>query len=150
MTQAKEGDKVKVHYTGKLEGGEVFDSSECTEDDCSCDSGPLEFTIGKGEVIPGFEKAVIGMSEGEAKTFIIPVEEAYGKRNEEMVVAVERSHVPADLTPEVGMRLEVTQEDGQEFPVVIMEVTETHVTLDANHPLAGRDLTFDIKLVEIG
>ena len=150
MTKAKEGDKVKVHYTGKLEGGEVFDSSECTEDGCSCDSGPLEFTIGKGEVIPGFEKAVIGMSEGEAKTIIIPVEEAYGKRNDEMVVAVERSHVPADLTPEVGMRLEVTQEDGQEFPVVIMEVTDTHVTLDANHPLAGRDLTFDIKLVEIG
>jgi peptidylprolyl isomerase len=150
MAQAKVGDKVKILYTGKLEGGEIFDSSECTEDDCSCSSGPLEFTIGEGEVIPGFEKAVIGMNEGEAKTFTIPVEEAYGKRNEEMVVAVERSHVPADLTPEVGMRLEVTQEDGQEFPVVITEVSETHVTLDANHPLAGRDLTFDIKLVEIG
>jgi peptidylprolyl isomerase len=150
MAQAKEGDKVKVHYTGRLEGGEVFDSSECAEQECGCDAGPLEFTIGEGEVIPGFEKAVIGMSEGEAKTFTIPVEDAYGPRNDEMVVAVERSHVPADMTPEVGMRLEVTQEDGQEFPVVITEVTETHVTLDANHPLAGRDLTFDIKLVEIG
>ena len=149
MAQAKEGDKVKVHYTGKLEGGEVFDSSECTEDGCNCDSSPLEFTLGKGEVIPGFEKAVIGMSEGEAKTFTVPVHEAYGNRNEEMIVAVERGHVPADLTPEVGMRLEVTQEDGQEFSVVITEVTETHVTLDANHPLAGRNLTFDIKLVEI-
>ena len=150
MAQAKEGDKVKVHYTGKLEGGEVFDSSECAEQECGCDSGPLEFTIGEGEVIPGFEKAVVGMSEGEAKTFTIPVEDAYGKRNEEMVVAVERSQVPVDLTPEVGMRLEVTQEDGQEFPVVITNVTDTHVTLDANHPLAGRDLTFEIKLVEIG
>lgn len=150
MAQAKKGDKVKVHYTGRLEGGEIFDSSECAEDDCGCDTGPMEFTIGEGEVISGFEKAVIGMSEGEAKTFTVPVEEAYGQRNEEMVVAVERSHVPADLTPEVGMRLEVTQEDGREFPVVITEVSETHVTLDANHPLAGRDLTFDIKLVEIG
>lgn len=150
MAQAKEGDKVKIHYTGRLEGGEVFDSSECSEYDCGCDAGPLEFTIGEGEVIPGFEKGVIGMSEGEAKTITIPVDDAYGKRNEEMVVAVERSHVPADLTPEVGMRLEVTQEDGREFPVVITEVTETHVTLDANHPLAGRELTFDIKLVEIG
>jgi len=150
MEQAKKGDKVKVHYTGRLEGGEIFDSSECIEDDCNCNTGPMEFTIGEGEVIPGFETAVIGMSEGEAKTFTIPVDEAYGLRNEEMVVAVERSHVPADLTPEVGMRLEVTQEDGQEFPVVITEVTETHVTLGANHPLAGRELTFDIKLVEIG
>jgi peptidylprolyl isomerase len=150
MAQAKEGDKVKVHYTGRLEGGEVFDSSECSEDDCGCDTGPLEFTVGEGDVIPGFDKAVIGMNEGEAKTFTIPVEDAYGKRNEEMVVAVERSQVPLDLTPEVGMRLEITQEDGQEFPVVITNVTDTHVTLDANHPLAGRDLTFEIKLVEIG
>ena len=150
MAQAKEGDKVKVRYTGRLEGGEVFDSSECAEQECGCEAGPLEFTVGEGEVIPGFEKAVIGMSEGESKTFTIPVDDAYGQRNEEMVVAVERSHVPADMTPEVGMRLEVTQEDGREFPVVITEVTETHVTLDANHPLAGRDLTFDITLVEIG
>jgi len=150
MAQAKEGDKVKVHYTGRLKGGVFFDSSECAEQECGCDAEPLEFTIGEGEVIPGFEKGVIGMSVGEAKTFTIPVDDAYGKRNEEMVVAVERSHVPADMTPEVGMRLEVTQEDGQEFPVVITEVTETHVTLDANHPLAGRDLTFEIKLVEIG
>jgi peptidylprolyl isomerase len=150
MAQAKEGDKVKVHYTGRLEGGEVFDSSECAEQECGCDAGPLEFTVGEGEVIPGFDKAVVGMNEGESKTLTIPVEDAYGMRNEEMVVEVERSHVPADMTPEVGMRLEVTQEDGREFPVVITEVTETHVTLDANHPLAGRDLTFDITLVEIG
>jgi peptidylprolyl isomerase len=149
MAQAKEGDRVKVHYTGRLEGGEVFDSSECAESECGCESGPLEFVIGEGEVIPGFEKAVIGMSPDESKTFTIPVDEGYGERNEEMVVVVERSSVPPDLTPEVGMRVEVTQEDGKQFPVAITEVTDTHVTLDANHPLAGRELTFDIRLVEI-
>ena len=150
MAQAKEGDKVVVHYTGMLESGEVFDSSMCTEDDCGCDSGPLEFTIGMNEVIPGFEKGVIGMSPGESKTVNIPVEEAYGQRNDSLVGVVERNQIPSDLAPEVGMRLEVTQEDGQEFPVVITEVSETHVTLDANHPLAGRNLIFDIQLLEIG
>lgn len=150
MAQAKEGDKVKVHYTGRLENGDVFDSSECGEDECGCETGPLEFTIGEGEVIPGFEKGVIGMSVGESKTLNIPVEDGYGDRHDEMVATVEREHMPSDLTPEVGMRLEVTQEDGQQFPVVITEVTDTHITLDANHPLAGRELIFDIKLVEIG
>jgi len=149
MAQAKEGDKVIVHYTGMLESGEIFDSSMCAEDECDCETGPLEFTIGMGEVIPGFEKGIIGMSPGEMKTVNIPVDEAYGQRNDELVGVVERSHIPTELTPEVGMRLEVTQEDGQEFPVVITEVTDTHVTLDANHPLAGRNLTFDIKLVDI-
>ena len=149
MAQAKEGDKVKVHYTGRLEGGEVFDSSECSEDECGCDTGPMEFTIGEGSVIPGFEEAVIGMSQGESKTVTIPVDDAYGQRIEEMVAVVERSNLPPEMTPELGMRLEVTQEDGQVFPVVITEVTDTQVTIDANHPLAGRDLTFDIKLVEI-
>lgn len=150
MAQAKDGDKVKVHYTGRLENGDIFDSSECVEDECGCETGPLEFTIGEGEVIPGFEKGVIGMSVGESKTLNIPVEDGYGDRHDEMVAVVEREHMPADLTPEVGMRLEVTQEDGQQFPVVITEITDTHITLDANHPLAGRDLTFDIRLVEIG
>jgi peptidylprolyl isomerase len=149
MAQAKEGDKVKVHYTGRLEGGEVFDSSECSEDECGCDTGPMEFTIGEGSVIPGFEEAIIGMSPGESKTVTIPVDDAYGQRIEEMVAVVERANLPPDMTPELGMRLEVTQEDGQVFPVVITEVTDTQVTIDANHPLAGRDLTFDIRLVEI-
>jgi len=149
MAQAKEGDKVKVHYTGRLEGGEVFDSSECAEDECGCDTGPMEFTIGEGSVIPGFEEAIIGMSPGESKTVTIPVDDAYGQRIEEMVAVVERANLPPDMTPELGMRLEVTQEDGQVFPVVITEVTDTQVTIDANHPLAGRDLTFDIRLVEI-
>ncbi|HTP64399.1 MAG TPA: peptidylprolyl isomerase [Geobacteraceae bacterium] len=150
MAKAREGDRVKVHYTGRLEGGEVFDSSVCLDDECGCQAEPLEFTIGEGEVIPGFEKAVVGMSEGETKTFTIPVDEAYGKRNEELVVAVERTNLPEEVKPEVGARLEVTQEDGEEFPVVITAVSDTHVTLDANHPLAGRDLTFEIELVEIG
>jgi len=150
MAQAKEGDKVVVHYTGMLESGEVFDSSMCTEDECGCDSGPLEFTIGMNEIIPGFEKGVIGMSPGESKTVNIPVEEAYGHRNDQLIGVVERSQIPSDMTPEVGMRFDVTQEDGQEFPVVVTEVTDTHVTLDANHPLAGRNLIFDIQLLEIG
>ncbi len=149
MAQAKDGDRVKVHYTGKLEGGEIFDTSMCADDGCGCDTAPLEFTIGAGEVIPGFEKAVVGMNIGDTKTFTIPVDEAYGKRNEELVASVERSNMPPDMTPEVGMRLEVTQEDGSDFPVVITGVTDTHITLDANHPLAGRDLTFDIRLEEI-
>jgi peptidylprolyl isomerase len=150
MAQAKEGDKVKVHYTGRFENGDVFDSSECADDDCGCAAGPLEFTIGEGEVIPGFEMGVIGMNVGDSKTLNIPVDEAYGDRHDEMVAVVEREHIPAELTPVVGMRLEVTQEDGKEFPVIITEVTDSHVTLDANHPLAGRDLIFDIRLMEIG
>jgi peptidylprolyl isomerase len=150
MAQAKSGDKVKVHYTGRLESGEVFDSSECREDDCGCQSGPLEFTIGEGDVIPGFEQAIIGMSPGDSKTVVIPVDQAYGPRMDEMVAEVPRSDIPADLVLEVGNQLEVTQQDGSAFPVLITEVTETAVTLDANHPLAGRDLTFDLRLVEIG
>lgn len=150
QTKAKKGDKVKVHYTGRLKGGEVFDSSECAEEECGCDAGPLEFIIGKGQVIPGFEKAVVGMSKGESKTITILAVEAYGERNEEMVVTVDRSCVPEDMTPEIGMQVEVAQEDGQDFPVTITEMSETHLTLDANHPLAGQDLTFDIRLVEIG
>ncbi|MEN6620885.1 MAG: peptidylprolyl isomerase [Smithella sp.] len=147
--KAKEGDKVKVQYTGRLEDGEIFDSSECSEEECGCNAGPLEFVVGKGEVIPGFEKAVIGMSVGEEKTFTVPVDEAYGKRNEGMVLEVEKGCVPPNMNPEVGLRMAVALEDGREFPVVITSVSDTHVTLDANHPLAGLDLTFDIKLVEI-
>ena len=150
MAQAKTGDKVTVHYTGRLEGGEVFDSSECHEDDCGCESGPLEFTIGEGNVIPGFEQAIIGMSPGDSKTVVIPVDQAYGERVDEMVAVVERTEIPADLVLEVGNQLEVTQQDGNVFPVIITEVTESNVTLDANHPLAGKELTFDLRLVAIG
>lgn len=149
MAQAKKGDKVRVHYTGRLEGGEVFDSSECREDDCGCESGPLEFTIGDGNVIPGFDQAVVGMAPGDSKTVVIPADQAYGARIDEMVAVVPRKDIPADLSLEIGNQLEVTQEDGSSFPVLITEVTETTVTLDANHPLAGRDLTFDLRLVDI-
>ena len=150
MAQAKTGDKVTVNYTGRLEGGEIFDSSECHESDCGCESGPMEFVIGEGSVIPGFENAIIGMSPGEEKTVTIPCSEAYGERMDDMVAVVDRTEIPADLDLTIGNTLEVTQEDGQAFPVLVLEVNEKSVTLDANHPLAGRDLTFDLKLVAIG
>ncbi|CAG0964197.1 peptidylprolyl isomerase [Geobacter sp.] len=143
MAQAKKGDTVKVHYTGKLTTGEIFDSSE------EGGNGPLEFTIGEGDVIPGFEEAVIGMSSGEAKTVTIPVEQAYGPRMEELVAEVEREYLPQDAEPKLGQQYEVTQDDGQVFNVTVTEMNDTTVTLDANHPLAGRDLIFDIKLIEI-
>lgn len=143
MAQAKMGDTVKVHYTGKLPSGEVFDSSEANG------NTPLEFTIGEGDVIPGFEEAVIGMSSGEAKTVTIPEDKAYGPRIEGLVAEVEREYLPQDAEPKLGQQYEVTQDDGQIFNVMVTEMTDTTVTLDANHPLAGRDLVFEIKLVEI-
>lgn len=141
MTQAKSGDTVKIHYTGKLDDGTVFDSSVNRE--------PLEFTLSSGQVIPGFDNAVLGMSPGESKTEKIPMTEAYGPYREEMVVAVNKEQLPADLEPEVGQQLQVRQPDGQMIPVYVTEVNDSTVTLDANHPLAGYDLTFDIELVEI-
>ena len=141
MTQAKPGDTVKIHYTGKLEDGTVFDSSMNRE--------PLEFTLNGGQVIPGFEQAVVGMMPGESKTQKIPMEEAYGPYRSEMVIEVSRQQLPADLQPEVGQQLQVQQPNGQAVPVFVTEVTDATVTLDANHPLAGEDLTFDIQLVEI-
>ena len=150
MAQAKSGDTVKVHYTGRLDDGSVFDSSECADDNCGCETGPLEFTLGGGQVIPGFDRAVEGMRIGETKTVTIPVTDAYGLRQDELVAQVPRSDLPPGMNPEVGQQLEVTQEDGNSFPVLVIEVTDDSITLDANHPLAGRDLTFDLKLVSIG
>lgn len=141
MAQAKHGDTVKVHYTGKLEDGTVFDTS--------IDRDPLQFTIGKGQMIPGFEQAVLGMNPGESKTIRIPTDEAYGTRREEMVMVVDRNQLPADLNPEVGQQLQNRQPDGQTIVVTVTEVSESSVTVDANHPLAGKDLTFDIQLVEV-
>lgn len=149
MAQAKHGDRVKVDYTGKLDDGTVFDSSECTDEGCECGSGPLEFVIGEGSVIPGFENAVVGMAVGESKTVHIPVAEAYGPRMEELVAVLDRSEVPAGIEPEAGQQLEVTLQDDSAIPVLVTEVTETTVTLDANHPLAGQNLNFDIRLIEI-
>jgi peptidylprolyl isomerase len=142
MVQAKLGDTVRVHYTGKLDDGTVFDSSLNAE--------PLEFTLGDGNIIAGFEKAVMGMSPGDSKTEIIPAEQAYGAYQESMVLVVDRAQMPPDMQPEVGQQLEIRQPSGQTIPVVITDVSEADVTLDANHPLAGEDLTFDIQLVEIG
>jgi peptidylprolyl isomerase len=141
LSQAKNGDTIKVHYTGKLNDGSVFDSSENRE--------PLEFQLGNGQLIPGFEKAVTGMSVGDSTTVTIPATEAYGDVNEELILNVDRSRMPADINPEIGMQLQVQQPNGQPIPVVITEVTDEFVMLDANHPLAGKDLTFDIEVVEI-
>jgi peptidylprolyl isomerase len=141
MAQAQQGDTVKVHYTGKLDDGTVFDSS--------ANGDPLEFTIGSGNIIPGFEKAVVGMSPGDSKTELIPVDDAYGPHREEMVLVVDRAQMPNDLDPEIGQQLQIQQPSGQAIPVVITDISEAEVTLDANHPLAGEDLTFDIQLVEI-
>ena len=141
MVQAKPGDTVKIHYTGRLEDGTVFDSSS--------DREPLEFTINQGQVIPGFEEAVLGMTPGESKTEKIPMDQAYGPHREEMVLEVSREQIPPDLNPEVGQQLQIQQANGQSVPVFVTDVTEAQITLDANHPLAGEDLTFDIQLVEI-
>lgn len=141
MAQAKEGDTVQVHYTGKLEDGTIFDTSD--------EQTPLEFTIGSGQIIPGFERAVVGMEPGETKTATIQSEEAYGPRREEMTITVEREQFPEDINPEPGQQLQVQQPDGRMALVVVSDVTESTVTLDANHPLAGQPLTFDIRLVDI-
>jgi peptidylprolyl isomerase len=138
---AKNGDTVKVHYTGKLTNGTVFDSSEGGE--------PLEFTLGQGQLIPGFEQGVIGMKAGESKTITIPADQAYGERRDDMVMEIDRTELPADIDPEVGMQLQSIQPDGSIMVVTIVEVSETKVKLDANNQLAGQTLVFDIKLVEI-
>ncbi|MFZ7093489.1 FKBP-type peptidyl-prolyl cis-trans isomerase [Primorskyibacter sp. 2E233] len=141
MTQAKSGDTVRIHYTGTLQDGSTFDSSAGRD--------PLEFTVGTGQVIPGFDKAVSGMTVGDKKKVEIPADEAYGHPNPEAMQAVPRAEIPADIPLEVGLQLQVQTPTGQVMPVTVTEVTETEVTLDANHPLAGKDLTFDIELVEI-
>jgi peptidylprolyl isomerase len=167
MAQAKNGDKVRVHYTGTLDDGSIFDSSEesvdegsdeCADEcgahdnDCGCGGnagGPMEFVIGQGNLIPKFESAVIGLEPGQSTKVKIAADEAYGQRAEEMVAVIERSEIPADMKPQVGDHLEVVMQDGTPMPVMVTDVTDTTITLDANHPLAGLDLTFDIRLVEI-
>lgn len=142
MAKAKEGDTVHVHYTGKLKDGTVFDTSEERE--------PLSFKIGEERVIPGFEKAVVGMEPGDTKTKELPPEQAYGEHREDMVMELERDQLPDNLEPKVGQQLQLRMQNGQEVPVVITELGEESVTIDANHPLAGKDLVFEIELVEIG
>lgn len=141
MSKAEEGNTVKVHYTGTLKNGEVFDSSK--------DKEPLEFTLGEGQLIPGFEKAVIGMNVGDSTTINIPSAEAYGDSREDLIIAVPKDQLPKEIEPQIGMQLQVNQENGQPVPVRVADITETELKLDANHPLAGEDLTFDIELVNV-
>lgn len=141
MTKIKDGNEVKVHYTGKLNDGTVFDSSEGRE--------PLAFTIGKGMMIPGFEKGVMGMELNEEKTLTIQPEDAYGPVREDMVADIPADQLPPEIKPEVGMELMSQTPDGQQLVVKIKEVKEGSVIIDANHVLAGKELTFDVKIVEI-
>ena len=142
MQQVTKGDQVKVHYHGKLTDGTTFDSSQGRE--------PLQFTAGSGQVIKGFDDAVIGMAAGEKKTVHIPVAEAYGERDDNMSMEYPVSDFPADMKPEVGMELQMGDNTGNVFPVVITAVNGDMVMLDANQPLAGKDLVFDLELVAIG
>ena len=141
MQKAKIGDRVKVHYTGTLEDGTVFDTSQ--------GSGPIEFVIGNGEIIPGFEHAIIGMEVGEKKAFQLSPEEGYGPHLDELVISIPISEVPPHISPEPGMELLLQAGEEAPIPVVITEVTEDAVVLDANHPLAGKTLSFEVELVEI-
>jgi peptidylprolyl isomerase len=135
------GSTVQVHYKGTLKTGEVFDSSEGRQ--------PLEFVVGSGQVINGFDTAVRDMNVGEQKTVNIPVEQAYGERTQDALVSIPRTEFPADIEPEVGMELQMSDDQGHVFPVVVAQVADDSVILDANHPLAGHDLTFDITLVGV-
>jgi peptidylprolyl isomerase len=141
MAQAIMGDKVLVHYSGKLDSGILFDSSEGAD--------PLEIELGSGKFIPGFEEAVIGMSPGESKTVQIPPEKAYGKYREDRVIKVDKKDFPEEIVPAEGMTLEICDSKGVMVPVQVTEISENTVTLDANHPLSEQTLTFEIKLVEI-
>lgn len=141
MQQAKSGDTVRVHYHGTLTDGSVFDSSR--------ERDPLEFTVGSGQVIKGFDTAVAGMAVGDTKTVHIPVAEAYGERRDEMMMEFPLSDFPADVKPEPGLELHMSDDQGHVFPVVVREVRENTAMLDANHPLAGQDLTFELELVSV-
>ena len=141
MQQVKSGDKVKVHYHGRLDNGETFDKSEGRE--------PLEFEVGSGMVIKGFDDGVTGMAVGEKKTINIPFNEAYGPKNPEMIIDMPKDRFPKDMEIEIGMPLGMSDSQGNQFQVVVTQIKEESVVLDANHPLAGQDLTFDLELIEI-
>lgn len=141
MANVQKGDKVKVHYTGKLNDGTEFDSSKGRD--------PLEFEAGSGQVIKGFDSALIGMEIGETKNVEIPVEMAYGPKRDDLVIQVPPTQFPADMSPQVGLQVELHNNQGGTIPAMIVDVNEENVTLDANHPLAGKDLSFEIELVDI-
>jgi peptidylprolyl isomerase len=165
MAQVKKGDKVRINYTGKLEDGTIFDSTiestDCESDDCcstddvtdecgcGCESGPTEITVGAVEFFPQIDEMLVGMTPGEKKTVIVPAEDAFGEYDEENVFTVPRADVPADMNPSVGDELVLTNEDDEELGVVVVATTEDSITFDANHPLAGEDLTFEVELIEI-
>lgn len=142
MSQVKKDDTVKVHYTGKLEDGQVFDSSVERGE-------PMKFTMGQGQLIPGFENGIVDMKVNEKKTINIPKEEAYGEIREELVQEVPKSQLPEDITPEVGMGLTSQTQNGEEINLVVKDVKEDTILVDGNHPLAGKDLTFELEVVEI-
>jgi peptidylprolyl isomerase len=169
MAQAKNGDKVRIDYTGMLEDGTVFDSTresedcesedcktdDCKTEDCGCgcegegEHGPRELVIGKGEFLPAIEEALIGMSVGEKKKVIVPADDAFGEYDEERVFTIPRSDLPEDLKPEVGDEIVLVNENDEELAVLVVEVSDEEINFDANHPLAGEDVTFEIELVEI-
>lgn len=170
MSRVKAGDRVKIEFTGRLDDGTVIDSTrpqecdseecgpecgcgpeECDDSECGCggEAGPMELTIGAGDFFCQIEEALIGMAPGETKTVTIPAAEAFGEYDDEQVFVVERSDMPADLNPEVGAELVLTNDDDESMEVVVVATDEKTVTFDANHPLAGEDLIFDIELVEI-
>ncbi|MFD0975644.1 FKBP-type peptidyl-prolyl cis-trans isomerase [Salinimicrobium gaetbulicola] len=141
MSQVKQNDTVRVHYTGKLTDGQIFDSSLERE--------PIEFTMGQGQLIPGFEKGLLDMKVNEKKTINIPAEEAYGEPRPELIQEVEKSQLPEEIKPEPGMGLVSKSPDGHEMNLVVTEVKEDTIVVDGNHPLAGKDLVFDLEVVEI-
>jgi FKBP-type peptidyl-prolyl cis-trans isomerase 2 len=141
MIQVRENNTVKVHYVGKLSDGQVFDTSEGKE--------PLEFTLGQGKLIPGFEKGLIDMKLNEKKTITISQEDAYGESRQDLIQEVDKSQLPEDITPEVGMGLVSKSSDGNEMNLLIVEVKEATIVIDGNHPLAGKELIFDLEVVDI-
>jgi peptidylprolyl isomerase len=153
MAQARKGDTVKINYTGTLEDGTVFDSTheheECSSEECGCGGGPREITLGAGEFLNPLEDALVGMSVGETKKVIIPAEDAFGEYDLEKVFSIPRSDLPEDLKPEVDDEIVLVNQDDEELAVVVVEVNDEEITFDANHPLAGEDVTFEMELVEI-
>lgn len=159
MSQAKQGDKVRFNFEGRLEDGTVFDTTyesigscdddSCDDDGCGCESGPMEIEIGAEDFFPQVEQALIGMAPGEKKTITIACEDAFGDYDEEKVFNVGRDQFPDSINPEVGDDLELTGDDDESMTVTVIEISGSEVTLDANHPLAGEDLIFDLELLEI-
>ncbi len=152
MAQAKQGDRVRINFTGTLRDGSVFDTTygdKCTDEDRGEETGPMELTIGEEDFFPEVEKALVGMAAGDRKTVFIPAADAFGEYDEENVFSVDRDQIPGDFVPETGQELELTDEEGQALLVTVVEVSDDSITFDANHPLAGEDITYEIELVAI-